>query len=331
MPQSQMVCTRCGTIGRPKRYTPGTFGMELLLFLFFIIPGLIYGIWRIAARKDVCAACLSDELVPIGSPAGRAMTSRTQARMSASGSAPIAPALKKCTDCAEDVRAEARKCRFCGFIFAESADAELKPELSDTEPASATVSVEPAEQRQTLAPAPRPLGRVADYIGWGFGLIVVAITCVSVVHHTSSPPSSGGSSTSAEPRPASTTSPSTTTAGIGDVVMVHPGYWVCGSTKEALDEMVKWAVRNDNDEMLRTMQRTHSFAFVPAGFQVKILDSGVATRKVRVTGWLDPDDGRIHAYPEEKRIGRECWVSSAALANSTASNPASPARPMGRR
>ena len=47
MPQFQMVCTRCGTIGRPKRYTPGTFGMELLLFLFFIIPGLIYGIWRI--------------------------------------------------------------------------------------------------------------------------------------------------------------------------------------------------------------------------------------------------------------------------------------------
>ena len=193
MPQSQMVCTRCGTIARPKRYTPGTFGMELLLFLFFIIPGLIYGIWRIAARKDVCAACLSDALVPIGSPAGRAMTSRTQARMSASGSAPITPALKKCPDCAEDVRAEARKCRFCGFIFAESADVELKPELSDTEPASATVSVEPTEQLQTLAPAPRPLGRVT-VTKVMFALIIVALTYLSVVHHTSSPPSSGGSS-----------------------------------------------------------------------------------------------------------------------------------------
>jgi hypothetical protein len=307
-----MVCTHCGTIGWPKRYTPGSFGTELLLFLFFIIPGLIYGIWRIAARKDVCAACLSDALVPIGSPAGRAMTSRTQARMSASGSAPIAPALKRCPDCAEDVRAEARKCRFCGFIFPESADAELKPELSDTQPAPATVSVEPTEQLQTVAPAPRPFGRVTP-TKVIFALIVVALTYVSVVHHTSSPPSSGGRSTSPEPRPASTTSPNATAAGIGDVVMVRPGYWVCGSTKEALDEMVKWAVRNDNDEMLRTMQRTHSFAFVPQGFQVKILDSGVATRKVRVTGWLDPDDGRIHAYPEEKRIGRECWVASEAV------------------
>jgi p-aminobenzoyl-glutamate transporter AbgT len=73
MPESQMICTRCGTIGWPKRYTPGSFGVELLLFLLFIIPGLIYGVWRLAARKWVCATCMADALVPIDSPTGRAL------------------------------------------------------------------------------------------------------------------------------------------------------------------------------------------------------------------------------------------------------------------
>ena len=90
--------------------------------------------------------------------------------------------------------------------------------------------------------------------------------------------------------------------------MVRPGKWLCGSTKEALDEMTKWAVRGDSAEMLRAMRRTRSFMLTPDGFQVKILDWSFTARKVRVIGWLDPDDGRIHAYPEETRIGRECWV-----------------------
>jgi len=64
----------------------------------------------------------------------------------------------------------------------------MKPELSDTEPASATVSVEATEQLQTLAPVPRPLGRVTP-TKVIFALIVVALTYVSVVHHTSSQPS----------------------------------------------------------------------------------------------------------------------------------------------
>jgi hypothetical protein len=70
MPVTQMVCTRCGSVGAPKRYTPGSFGVELLLFLFFIIPGLIYGIWRLTARTWVCRVCLADTLVPLNSRPG---------------------------------------------------------------------------------------------------------------------------------------------------------------------------------------------------------------------------------------------------------------------
>jgi hypothetical protein len=89
-----MVCTRCGSIGREKRHTPGSFVIELLLFLFiiaslivsstfgFIIPGLliilflIYGIWRLTARKWVCRVCLAESLVPFDSPVGQSMAAR---------------------------------------------------------------------------------------------------------------------------------------------------------------------------------------------------------------------------------------------------------------
>jgi len=106
-----------------------------------------------------------------------------------------------------------------------------------------------------------------------------------------------------------TTSPSDLTGG---VVMVNHGRWVCGSSKEAHDEITKWVVLKDNEEMLQVMRRTNSFA-LPDGYQVKILDRGFATTKVRVLGWLDPDDGKIHAYPEDNRIGRECWVTTEAV------------------
>jgi predicted RNA-binding Zn-ribbon protein involved in translation (DUF1610 family) len=68
-----MICTRCGSQAYPKKHTPGSFGVELLLFLFFIIPGIIYGVWRLSGRKLVCPACGSDAIVPTETPAGRAL------------------------------------------------------------------------------------------------------------------------------------------------------------------------------------------------------------------------------------------------------------------
>ena len=97
-----MVCTRCGTVGWPKRHTPGTFAVELLLFLFFIIPGVIYGIWRLAARRDVCAACLSDAIVPVNSPIGQSIMNRVQ---------PATPGLF-CASCG--ARVTGRFCAACG-------------------------------------------------------------------------------------------------------------------------------------------------------------------------------------------------------------------------
>ena len=67
---SKMACKDCGTVAEPGQVTPGHFAVEVVLWLCFLVPGLIYSIWRLSARKDACPACHSVHLVPVDSPAG---------------------------------------------------------------------------------------------------------------------------------------------------------------------------------------------------------------------------------------------------------------------
>lgn len=48
-------------------------GIEIILWLCFLFPGLIYSIWRLSSRHDGCAVCHSRNIVPVGSPLGRQM------------------------------------------------------------------------------------------------------------------------------------------------------------------------------------------------------------------------------------------------------------------
>lgn len=79
-----MVCTQCGhhgyTLGRVK----GSTGIELILWLCFLVPGLIYSVWRMSSRRPVCTACGSSALVPPSSPVGQRM-------LGATSSAPDSP------------------------------------------------------------------------------------------------------------------------------------------------------------------------------------------------------------------------------------------------
>jgi hypothetical protein len=65
------ICTACGSMIYPEKVTRGSFVMEIVLWLLFILPGLIYSIWRLTTRKEVCPKCKSDKFIPADSPKGR--------------------------------------------------------------------------------------------------------------------------------------------------------------------------------------------------------------------------------------------------------------------
>jgi hypothetical protein len=62
-------CMTCGTDGEPKTETRGSIVIEIVLWLMFIVPGLIYSIWRLTTKRPVCRACGSATLVPYDAPA----------------------------------------------------------------------------------------------------------------------------------------------------------------------------------------------------------------------------------------------------------------------
>jgi hypothetical protein len=66
-------CARCGTIGVPVAHTSGSFFMEVFLWLLMVLPGIIYSIWRLTTRAQVCPKCGSTEIIPIDSPRAQQM------------------------------------------------------------------------------------------------------------------------------------------------------------------------------------------------------------------------------------------------------------------
>lgn len=66
-----MVCTACGHHGPSVATTRGSIWIEIVLWLFLIVPGLIYSLWRLSTRRPACASCGATTLVPGDSPVGR--------------------------------------------------------------------------------------------------------------------------------------------------------------------------------------------------------------------------------------------------------------------
>lgn len=65
------VCTHCGDTNGGTVVTRGNLGIEIILWLTFLVPGIIYSIWRLSSRYIACPTCGASALIPIQSPRGR--------------------------------------------------------------------------------------------------------------------------------------------------------------------------------------------------------------------------------------------------------------------
>lgn len=67
-PGDAVYCTTCGSEAPAKSVTKGSIGIELILWLLFLVPGLIYSIWRLTTKHRACKVCGSTVIIPPQSP-----------------------------------------------------------------------------------------------------------------------------------------------------------------------------------------------------------------------------------------------------------------------
>ena len=66
-----MLCTSCGYTGAHKPVVQGSLAVEIILWLFLLIPGLIYTVRRLTAKPNVCPKCGRPNMIPLDSPKAR--------------------------------------------------------------------------------------------------------------------------------------------------------------------------------------------------------------------------------------------------------------------
>jgi predicted RNA-binding Zn-ribbon protein involved in translation (DUF1610 family) len=65
-------CPQCGYRGQMKKKIAGSGLIELVLWLFFLLPGLIYSMWRSSNRYPICPECNNKGIIPADSEKAKA-------------------------------------------------------------------------------------------------------------------------------------------------------------------------------------------------------------------------------------------------------------------
>ncbi|RFC36640.1 MAG: HD-like signal output (HDOD) domain, no enzymatic activity [Candidatus Nitrotoga sp. SPKER] len=76
---SQSLCTSCAYVGKMKTILKGNAKTGIILWFFFLIPGLIYSIWRSRSRHEVCPICNQTTIIPADSPKAKQIIRENQA------------------------------------------------------------------------------------------------------------------------------------------------------------------------------------------------------------------------------------------------------------
>ncbi len=101
----EIICRNCGHVGEPERSNRGHVLITIVLLCFFVIPGIIYAIWRRSDPHMRCERCGSIDTVPQDSPyAAQLLSDRVTADTHV-----------RCPDCKELVRHDAIRCKHCGI------------------------------------------------------------------------------------------------------------------------------------------------------------------------------------------------------------------------
>lgn len=69
--KGRFICEDCGCIGEPRWFTPGSILVELALWLCFLLPGIIYSVWRMASRRQACPC--GGKMIALQSPRGKSL------------------------------------------------------------------------------------------------------------------------------------------------------------------------------------------------------------------------------------------------------------------
>src|SRR5579864_4015167 len=115
-----IICLQCGSVSeRAVKTMQGSFLLECLLWLLFILPGVIYSVWRLTTKAKACPVCFSREIVPLDSPMGQKLqrelaTVAPEAQDSTTELHAASEAPRGCPNCGHQLSAGSTFCGHCG-------------------------------------------------------------------------------------------------------------------------------------------------------------------------------------------------------------------------